>query len=150
MPVAKRLFTTLSHNKVNNMLDTILEIAATPDWISPTIALIQTWRNHPSVGFAIPTDTEWNLYAIRELLTCVGVKVWGLALVDHKIIFRVRQAQAAYTQYLLERAGIPYQGGLADTPKTTSQRKNEANQLKPAKGALNSLLDQILELADIL
>ena len=128
MPVAKRLFTTLSHNKVNNMLDTILEIAATPDWISPTIALIQTWGNHPSVGFAIPADTEWNL----------------------TIIFRVRQAQAVYIQSLLERAGIPYQGGLADRPKTTSRRKNEANQLKPAKGALNSLLDQILELADIL
>ena len=132
------------------MLDTILEIAATPVWISPMIALIQTWRNHPSIGFTIPADTEWNLYAIRELLTSVAVKVWGFALVDHTIIFRVRQAQAVCTQYLLERAGIPYRGGLDDTPKTTRQRKNEANQLKPAKGALNSLLDQILALADIL
>ncbi len=99
------------------MLDTFLKIAATPNWVTPTLSIIQTLWNRPSVGYNVPANTQWSTYAIQGLLKKFGVKVWGLALMDDMIIFRVRKAQAAYTQYLLERENIPYQGGLGKATK---------------------------------
>ncbi len=126
------------------MLDTLLEIAATPDWISPTLALVQTFLNRPSVGFNVPAGTEWSTYTIEDLLTGVGIKVWGLTLVNDTIIFRVRQAQARYTHYMLERAGVPYYGGLNEASSSRELQSKAVNKTQaPTRGLLDHCLDSI-------
>jgi len=131
------------------MLDTFLKISATPDWITPTISIIQTIWNRPSVGYNVSADTQWSTYSIKALLTEVGIKVWGLALIDNMIFFRVRKAQASYTQYLLEREGIPYQGGISDNAIFSVKRKKEQPRSQPApKGWLDNCLDGINKFVD--
>lgn len=133
------------------MLDNLLEIAATPDWISPTFALIQTFFNRPSVGFNVPTDTEWSTYAINDLLSSVGIKVWGLTIASSMIIFRVRKAQARYTHYMLERAGVPYYGGLSDYKSSdVTIGKNESKPQSSTGSLLDDCLDGINSLVDTL
>jgi len=131
------------------MLDTFLKIAATPNWVSPTISIIQTIWNRPSVGYNVPANTQWSTYTLQDLLKKFGVKVWGLALVDDRIIFRVRKAQAGYTQYLLERENVPYQGGIGEAAKFSSARRKEAIHQQPvSKGWLDNCLDGINKFVD--
>jgi len=132
-----------------NMLDTFLKIASIPDWITPTISIIQTIWNRPSVGYNVSADTQWSTYSIRALLTDVGIKVWGVGLIDNMIIFRVRKAQASYTQYLLEREGIPYQGGSGKIINLSNKRKKEQARSEPTpKGWLDNCLDGINKFVD--
>lgn len=85
------------------MLDRATDCGATFDWITPTWTLIQDCRNGPSTGYNIPVDGGWSAYAIEDLMKAHGIKVWGLSIFNKKIMFRCRQAQAGYAQYLIER-----------------------------------------------
>jgi hypothetical protein len=97
------------------MIDTFLKVGSTFDWITPTIAFVQDICNGPSVQIACPRDQGWSANQIKQMLTRVGVKVWGLMVVGDKITFTVRAAQARYALSWLERYGLPYQSSLADS-----------------------------------
>ncbi len=89
-----------------------MQFAGRFDWISPLWTFVQDYRNRPSVGYNLHRGCGRSAYEIRYMLTRAGVKVWGLREVGDVITFRVRRAQARYAQYLLDRAGLPYVGGV--------------------------------------
>jgi len=68
---------------------------------------------------------------------------------DDMIIFRVRKAQASYTQYLLERENIPYQGGIGDVANFSGAKKKEESRPQlVTKGWLDNCLDEINKFVD--
>lgn len=92
------------------MLDKAIEIGASFDWITPLWTFYQDWRNRPSAGFAVAADTAWSAYAIQDLMAEHGIKTWGWRIIDGLILFRLRTAQAAYAEYLMEQHGVPWVG----------------------------------------
>ena len=89
------------------MIDKILSVGASFDWITPIASFMQDIANGPSCGFGLPADAGFSGRDVERLLKARGVKVWGLMVVDNLIIFRVRKAQARWARYLLERAKVP-------------------------------------------
>jgi len=136
------------------MLDTFLKIGSTFDWITPTLAFVQDICNGPSVQIACPRDQGWSANQIKQMLTHVGVKVWGLMVVGDKITFTVRSAQARYALYWLERNGLQYESSLDDS----SPRRVRANTPQPTpdpevrrqRRGLDGLLDGIAGFVDAL
>jgi hypothetical protein len=94
------------------MLDKVLEVGACFDWITPLITVVQDLANGPGHTFLIPNDCGWSGRDIEDLLRRRGVRSWGHMVVKHSLMLRVRQKQARWAQYLLERAGIPLEGGM--------------------------------------
>jgi hypothetical protein len=94
------------------MLDKMIDFGTTFDWLTPIWTFYQDWRNRPSVGYSVRAGDGWSAYAIRDLLAAKGVNLWGLAIVDGAILFRLRRGQAEYAQYWLRREGVPYSGGI--------------------------------------
>ena len=126
------------------MINKALAIGAGFDWIGPLWTFIQDYRRRPAVRYNIPADCGWHAYAIQDMLQDSGIKLWGLALYRETYVFSVRKAQARYTQYLLERAGIPYYGGIdirGSSPVSASQTQEAQQVSQPV--TLDSYLDQI-------
>lgn len=93
------------------MLDKFLSVGANFDWISPLLAFLQDFKEGPSAGFRVPVAAGWSGAQIKDLLKEWGIRTWGWMIVNDIILFDVRDAQAEYAQYILERFGVPYQGG---------------------------------------
>jgi hypothetical protein len=128
------------------MLDTIIKIGTVFDWITPVFSLFQDWQNGPSTGFNVPVGGGYSAYAIQDILSAGGIKIWGLRIINNTILFRTRKTQAAFAQYLLERNGISYQGGIGDTIQL-----KKSNAPKPAStGGLSRILDSINKVVDTL
>jgi hypothetical protein len=123
------------------MLDKILQAGSGFDWISPTIAFVHDIRNRPSVDINVPATAGWSAQDLTSLLQECGIKVWGVMLVGDVIIFSVRKAQALYAQYLLERNGIPYQGGL---PGHSRARPAASQEMKAEQKPTGNWLDRLL------
>lgn len=131
------------------MLDKLIRAGRTPDWISPLVCFILDFKRRPSVGYTIPVHAGWSAYALRNLLTQGGIQLWGLTIYDNLILFRTRKAQALYAQYLMERAGIPYAGGIATDQRPGPQYREQAQHRRPAPPqSLNRYLDQGLAKLD--
>jgi hypothetical protein len=79
----------------------------------PLTADIQDLVNGPSHTFFVEAKSGWSANEIDRLLRSRGVHVWGELIVADEIMFTVRQAQARWAQYLLERAGVPIKPGSA-------------------------------------
>jgi hypothetical protein len=131
------------------MVDRLLSFGTTFDWISPTLAFIQDIANGPSCPFFVPYNAGWSGREIERLLKHHGIKVWGLMIVNDAIMFSVRQAQARWTLYVLERAGVPIQqyGSLGEFsgkhPK--SKAKNSSVNLIEAADRLVDKLAKALD-----
>ena len=93
--------------QVADVLDDLLQAGATLDWLSPTAAVIQSAINGPGHTFLIPRDCGLSGQAIVQMLKEHGIRVWGEMVVCDTIMFTVRQAQARWAEYLLQRAGLP-------------------------------------------
>lgn len=111
------------------MFDRFVAIGAEFDWITPVLTWLMDLRSGGSVGYNVPVDAGWSALAIQMMLHDAGVRIWGLSIVAGIITFRLKQKQARYAQYLLERHGIPYEGGL-DVPKS---RYPQERQTEPAR-----------------
>ena len=139
------------------MFDKIASVGTTFDWITPFITEIQNFRNRPSVGYSVPVDAGWSAYQISDLLNDYGIKHWGLHIYDSTILFRQRVAQAAFTQYLFERNGIAYCGGMdvagmsarSGAEVRTRARSVDQGQAPPGKRqSPGALLDHTLGAVD--
>ena len=131
------------------MLDKFLNFASLFDLITPLATFAQDLQNHPSVGYNISVDAGWSAYAIRDLLQGAGIKLWGLTIFNGLITFRVRRAQARYTQYWLERNGIPYVGGVKSTQQSfTSHPQSNLTQRTAKNDQLRVFIDQTNNLLD--
>jgi hypothetical protein len=121
------------------MFDRFVAIGSEFDWITPVLTWLTDLRSGGSVGYNVPVDGGWSALAIEMLLRDAGVRIWGLSIVAGVITFRLKLKQARYAQYLLERNGIPYQGGIDATPATT-RADNQSVQRRTAKQ--RSFVDQ--------
>lgn len=146
------------------MLDRMLDFGGAFDWITPVITFIKDYQNRPSVGYCISVNVGWGAYEIQQMLVQRGVKIWGLTVFDGAILFRTRLAQALYTQYLLERAGIPFGGGVDPSTVTAAQRRSATSKQEhanrdeaeapppptdaPQKNDLDKVVGQVVQLAD--
>jgi hypothetical protein len=136
------------------MLDTILEIGATFDWISPLAAVIGNMMNGPSHTFLIPYGSSpLSGREIAWMLSKRGVKSWGQMVVSGTLTVSVRLNQARWAQYLLEQAGVPIenplpaQSGAQRAGRRPSQRGQV--QRRPAsrrQGDLGALADSVNEI----
>ena len=90
------------------MIDRLLSIGATFDWITPLWVFFQQWRHKPSTGFLVSWDTGLTPSMINDILRSHGVKVFGMMSRGNDIMFNVPKAQADYAQYLLEQSGLVF------------------------------------------
>lgn len=114
------------------MLDSILGIASTFDWISPVAAFVGDVMNGPSHTFLIPwASCPLNGREIGRLLRNRGVRYWGMMIVSGTLMVSVRLNQARWAQYLLDQAGVPIENPL---PASESARGPQRGTRPPRAG----------------
>jgi hypothetical protein len=91
------------------LLDEVLHIGTVLDWISPLLATVQDLIEGPKRTFLIPYAIDWSGEQIVTWLHGFGVRTWGHMIVDQRIMFTVREAQAEWATWLLEQVGIPFE-----------------------------------------
>jgi len=104
------------------MLGQLLKLGMVFDWISPVAALVQNVVNGPSHVFAIPEQAGWRGADIERLLARYGISLWGRMVINGCLVFSVRQAQARWAEYVLQRAGLPIAPGPIAKRATRSRR----------------------------
>ena len=110
------------------------------DWISPLIAEIQDIANGPSHTFLIDENITWSGREIARMLERHGVKSWGHMIVDGYIMITVRQPQAGWAAYLLEREGLPVHYGMVE-----GSRSPHAGSLpETSRESSPDVIDQLL------
>ena len=91
------------------MIDRLLSIGSTFDWITPLSAWVQDVAHGGDYTFLIPWDaTSLSGAEIRRLLRRHGIEAWGLMIVDDTLMVSVPKGQAALACALLDEAGVPY------------------------------------------
>ena len=133
------------------MLDKMTEVGRSFDWITPMLAQIQDIVNGPSYTFLIPEASGWSGREIGRMLRDHGVKYWGMMIVKHTLMLSVRQKQARWADYLLQRSGIPLFNPISSSQPATAGAGPAAEggpERKPARrrglfDELNGLLDSM-------
>jgi len=89
------------------MLEHLVSIGSTFDWITPAAAYVQDLIRGPSFTFMVPHPCAWSGREIEHLLKRYGIRSWGLMIVKHILLITVSERQARWASYLLQREGIP-------------------------------------------
>lgn len=138
------------------MLDPILEIGATFDWISPLAGMLGNFLNGPSHTFLIPYDASpLSGREIARMLSKRGVRSWGHIIVSGTLMVSVRLGQARWAQHLLERAGVPIENPLPAQDRTRRARGRRSGR-RPAQrrqgsgrsSDVGSIVDAVNEILD--
>lgn len=132
------------------MLEALLKLGSDCDLITPTIAFFQTKRNGPSVKFYVPYDTGWSAVQIEQMLKSKGIYVWGLMVQDEEIVFTVRETQARYTAYWLDRYRLQNESSLKEEEagEDRAAAGGKKGRAKGTTGMLDGMLDGIDGLVD--
>lgn len=135
------------------MLDQLLAFGASFDWVTPLVDLYKDLNNGPHHDFYIDRYAGWSAGKIRRLLKRHGVRLWGLSYTEDLIIFRVRETQAQWTQYLLLQENIPILGGLIEksgnrhpqskTQHRSTKTKDRKNKNTDPLDAIDNWLDDL-------
>lgn len=112
------------------------------DGASPLVAPLRNVVEGPSHRFAVHADAGWSGHDIETLLASYGVTLWDKLALGNRVCFTVRQAQAQWTQYLLERQGLT----IIEGALPTSQRRVPTS----LDGLCNWVTDAISSLFDAL
>lgn len=131
------------------MIDDLLHLIASFDLISPVLAVIQNVANGPSHTFLIPEDCGWSGRRIEHLLRSHGVKTWGLMIINRMLRITVRQPQARWAQYLLERERIPIQYGLLDESTIRASRPVQKDKQTNPLETITRWFDKLADLLDL-
>ena len=122
------------------MIDNVLGIASTFDWISPLVGVVGDLMNGPGHTFLIPWQScPMSGYEVQGLLRKRGIKTWGLQIVANTLMVSVRLAQARYAQHILEQAGVTIENPLPDAPQRQRQKRARRS------GGVFSVFDDIFE-----
>lgn len=128
------------------MFDKILAFGSMFDWITPVAAYAQDFLYGPAHTFLIPHGIGWSGREIARLLNRHGVKTWGLMIVSDTLMVSVREPQARWAQYLLQREGIPIDNPLEE-PRSAAARaarhKSGSSALEFAGRWLDNLADRL-------
>ena len=123
------------------MLNNILKIGKSLDWISPIAAIAQDLANGPSHTFLIPVSNGRTGREIINMLRRRGVKTWGHMVINDIITITVPESQVDWAQRLLDWAGVVTDGDPVELPQhpgTSRQRKKKAGR---DQGSNNELRD---------
>lgn len=92
-----------------NTLDTLLNIGASCDWITPLCAIIRDAANGPTAHFGVNAYGGFDRGAIRRLLSTNGIESWGYMynVAGDLIMFSVPETQAQAAYGVMTRAGVP-------------------------------------------
>ena len=131
------------------MLDDLLHLIASFDLLSPVLTMIQNVANGPSHTFLIPENCGWSGRQIEHLLRSHGVKTWGLMIINRKLRITVRQAQAGWAQYLLDRERIPIAYGVVDERTRRAARTPKKNSPTNLLDHLDQWLDKLENWLDL-
>jgi len=133
------------------MLDKILGLGASFDWISPVASVLGDIMNGPSHTFLVPyASSPLSGREIAWLLNRRGVKSWGHMVVSGTFMISVRAGQAGWAQHLLEDAGVPIDNPVAAPDRSARARHRlPGRRRRPARrGDLESIADSIKEILD--
>jgi len=86
-----------------------VKLATIPDWITPTIGIIQDIANGPSETFVMAENAGHSGREVEALLKARGVKSWGwmgLPFPQDGIMFSVSKRQASWARYILSQNGV--------------------------------------------
>ncbi len=100
-----------------SLFDDLIGFGATFDYFTPLITILQDFASGPGHTLLVPEGCGWSGRDVAGLLHRHGVKTWGHMVVNGSLMLRVRKKQARYAQWLLERAGIPLEGGIVGQGK---------------------------------
>ena len=118
------------------MIDTILGIGASLDWISPLASVLGDLMNGPSHTFLIPyAASPLSGREVSWLLGKRGVKSWGHMVVSGTLMVSVRLGQARWAQHILEQEGVPIENPLP------AQAGQSVPKRKPQSGGVWSVFD---------
>jgi hypothetical protein len=142
--------------KEADMLERLLEIGASFDWITPLASILGDVMNGPSHTFLIPYGSSpLSGREIGWMLGKRGVKCWGLMVVSGTLMVSVRLGQARWAQHLLEQAGVPIENpvpGQAGSRQSRAKRspRSGGQSHRPAKrkSEMGILVDSITDLLD--
>lgn len=123
------------------MLDEILAVGSTFDWISPLVGHAKNILNGPSHTFLVPYDRGWSGRAISKMLGKRGVKSWGYMVVKNTLTLSVTERQAEWAQYLLDQAGVPVENPVAAGRQARSTRRDPGGGFAELADDLKDLLD---------
>jgi hypothetical protein len=99
------------------MFDTLIDIGAPFDCITPMIDFYKNARNGPRHSFFVDRYVGVSANDIERLLKRNGIEMWGIVFFEDDIAFDVKERQAAHAQYVLQQNGIPITAGaIADSP----------------------------------
>lgn len=129
------------------MIDKLLGVGASLDWISPLTSIFGDVMNGPSHTFLVPYDgCPLSGREVTLLLRHRGVKSWGHMIVSGTLMFSVRLTQAGWAQHLLEQAGVPIENPV--TASTPAARANRRVRGRRQRGELESIADSVKEILD--
>jgi hypothetical protein len=96
------------------MFRNLLEFGSLFDWVTPLVAGFLDIVHGPAHTFQLSRASGWSAQDVQGLLQKHGIRTWGLMIPAYGdvIAITVRQAQARWAQYLLQRHGIPIRSGL--------------------------------------
>ena len=107
------------------------------DGASPIAGPVRNIIEGPSHHFSIDARCGYSGLDIETRLSEYGVTMWNKLALGNKISFNVREAQAQWTEYLLERFGLTILEGAA--PK----RPKGGNLLGWASGLIDEMCNWI-------
>ncbi len=94
--------------------------------------------------FFVPQDGPWGAPDIQALLASKGVKLWGLGFANGEMFFQVSRRQAAWAQYIMQRAGVPLlHGTLAETPAGHADQAGADGAASKRQDGLERLLNTL-------
>lgn len=130
------------------MLDTILGIGASFDWISPLASVFGDMVHGPSHTFLIPCDIcPLSGREVAALLKRRGVRSWGHMVVSGTLMLSVRLDQAGWAQYLLEEAGVPVENPVtASRSARPVRRRGRGGARGSRRSELESIADSVRDI----
>ena len=131
------------------MIDKFLEIGSSMDGLTPLAAFVQDLLQGSSFQINVPADCGYSAAQIENELRQKGVTVWGVMVVEQTITLSVRQTQAEYALYWLNRWGVPLEGhSTLEESKQASGAQQVPKRSHARRGALEQILDSINTFAE--
>ena len=107
------------------MLEQTSKVGATADWLTPLWSVILDWYYQPAASFSMPWGETYSSHEVQKMLKSKGIRSWGYLAVNDTVLFSVREPQADYTEYWLQRKGIAYEGGLSPKKSAMYRRRKK-------------------------
>jgi len=95
--------------KEDTLLDYLLGLGSSFDWVSPIFFFLKDLINGPVADFGIDAYSGWNVYNLKQFFLYYEISIWGLSysLKGDILMFTVSKRDAARTYTLLIDAEIP-------------------------------------------